>query len=140
MSALGRLARIAGRHMIDSGTRRPSLSTASSSTSAYGPAMTQTMYVDCGIVGVNVVRVRSVVVLPCVSSLAAAGSALSGAPLLRTSQCDGAVTLIAKCVLRSGWSKQAKTRRASVGSKWVNRYVSPSCGSRKRCRPSPVWL
>lgn len=65
----------------------------------------------------------------------------SGVALLEmTSQCDGAVTVKRNVDLRSGCSKTAKTRRESGTSNWVYRYTSPSTGSVKRCRPSPVFM
>ena len=57
-----------------------------------------------------------------------------------TSQCDGAVTVNLNVALRSGCSKTANMRRESGTSNWVYRYTSPSTGSTKRCRPSPVFM
>ncbi len=65
-------------------------------------------------------------------------STRSPAPLDHTVHSSGARTSKRKGAFRFGCSKLAKTRRESAGSYWVYRYTSPSSGSTKRCRPSPV--
>ena len=67
------------------------------------------MYVDMRCVGVNVHRA-----VPAVT-----GSATGVGELETTSQSSGAVIVKAKVALRSGWSKQANMRRASITSNWV---------------------
>ncbi|PQM47738.1 hypothetical protein C1Y40_02052 [Mycobacterium talmoniae] len=73
-----------------------------------------------------------------VAKVCTPSSALTVAPLETTCQCGGAVTVMSKVALRSGWSKQANIRLASAVSNWEYRYTSSSTGSTKRCRPSPV--
>jgi hypothetical protein len=60
--------------------------------------------------------------------------------LLTTSHAEGAVTVNLNVALRSGCSNTANTRRLSGTSNCEYRYTSPSTGSTKRCRPSPVFV
>ena len=52
----------------------------------------------------------------------------------------GAVTVNRNVAFRSGCSNTAYMRRESGTSNWLYRYTSPSAGSTKRCRPSPVFV
>ncbi|WSS06006.1 hypothetical protein OG320_26860 [Microbispora sp. NBC_01189] len=89
---------------------------------AHGPAAIATTYVLIGGVGAN---------------LRTPGVLESTGALDRTVQPSGVVTLIWKGALRSGWSKQANTRGAWPGCRWLYTYTCRSAGSVNRCRPSP---
>ena len=94
-------------------------------SSTKGPALTTGMYVDSG--GESAkdhVRAPSCVVITALPPM-----------LLVTDHRSGAWTLMPNTALRSGWSKQANTTRASSGSKLVQTYTSSSLGSTERWTP-----
>ena len=78
-------------------------------SSTNGPALTTVTYVDIGGVSAYVQVLTPSLVLT---------SALP--VLLVTSHCSGTWTVMPKTALRSGWSKQANTMRASSGSKLIH--------------------
>src|SRR3954452_23979858 len=92
-----------------------------------GPALTTGTYVD----NRGVSAYRQVLTPP---SVVTAASPV----LLVTSHRSGTRTVIPNAALRSGWSKQAKTQRASSGSKEVQTYTSPSFGSTARWIACPA--
>ena len=125
----------ASRSRIAASDRRVSRPRSRPSTSRRiswkGPASTTGLYVESGGVSGKVHRRAG-------EPSGACASSTTGSPeLLTTRQVSGAVTVNACGALRSGWSKQAHTWRASSGSKEVQTYTSLSAGSTDRCTPWP---
>gem|GEM_PF-4557706 len=86
------------------------------------------------------VAISSLVPVPSAFSTVPAATGSGAGWLLTTCQRAGAVTVNWNVALRSGCSKTGNMRRESGTSNWEYRYTSPSAGSTKRCRPSPVFV
>ena len=96
---------------MDSRTKMPrSMPSWLSRTSWYGPAQSAVMYVLIFADGA-----KCTTLLPATSP----GSSRSISALETTFQCAGTVARQVNTDLRSGWSKQAKTRCASAVSNWL---------------------